>query len=215
MLAETLDAGHVVGDEEDGAAFALGDVFHLADGFLLELGVAYGEDFIDDEDLRFEEGSYGEAEADGHAGGEALDRGLKVSFYSCEIYYFIELTGNLVTRHAHDGTIHVDILASRHLRMEACSDFKKRCYPAPVLYATCARCGDMAEKLEQSGFTGAILTYNAYHVTLLHLEIDVLQCPDIIGMSLGAAIVYLANLKIWILSAKDGGLPPTIYVMLK
>ena len=50
-LAELLDAGHVVADEEDGAAFTFADVLHLADGFLLEFGVAYGEDFVDHEDF--------------------------------------------------------------------------------------------------------------------------------------------------------------------
>lgn len=44
-----------------------GDVFHLADGFLLELSIADGEDLIDDEDLGLEEGGDGEAETDSHA----------------------------------------------------------------------------------------------------------------------------------------------------
>ncbi|MGN1158455.1 MAG: hypothetical protein ACI4TK_19975, partial [Agathobacter sp.] len=63
-------------DEEDGAAFALGDVFHLADGFLLELSVAYGEDFVHDEDFGVEMGGYGEAEAHHHTAGVALHGGV-------------------------------------------------------------------------------------------------------------------------------------------
>ena len=78
-----------MGDEEDGAAFALGDVFHLADGFLLELGVAYGEDFVHDEDLGVEVGCYGKAEAHHHTAGIALHRGVDIALTAGESDYLV------------------------------------------------------------------------------------------------------------------------------
>jgi hypothetical protein len=37
--------------KQHGSAFAFGDILHLADGFLLELGVADGQDFVHHQDL--------------------------------------------------------------------------------------------------------------------------------------------------------------------
>ena len=52
----------------------VGDVLHLAEALLLELGVADGEHLVDDQDLRLEVRGDGEGQAHVHAAGVALDR---------------------------------------------------------------------------------------------------------------------------------------------
>ena len=81
-------------------------------------GIANGENFIDNENLWFQESSYGEAEADGHTRGETLDRGVEVTFDASKINNLVELTGNLSLGHAHDAAVHIDILSCGHLRVE-------------------------------------------------------------------------------------------------
>lgn len=77
-----LDGGEIVADEQDGAAAAR-DLLHLAETLVLECEVADGEDFVDDQDFRFEMRCDGESQPDIHAAGivlhlrveEALDLG--------------------------------------------------------------------------------------------------------------------------------------------
>ena len=50
-FAQRADGAHVVADEKNGAALAA-HVFHLAEAFGLELGVADGQHLVHDEDFR-------------------------------------------------------------------------------------------------------------------------------------------------------------------
>jgi hypothetical protein len=109
--------------EEDGAAFMTGNILHLADGFFLELGIADGQDFIDDEDFRFHESGHGEAQTDGHARGVAFDGGVDVTGHAGEVDDVVELAVDFLSRHAHDRAVHVDVLAACHLGVESGAHF--------------------------------------------------------------------------------------------
>src|ERR1700687_5705016 len=61
-MAQAADLIELVGDKHDGAAGA-GHVTHFAEAFFLEVDVADGEDFIDEENFRLEMGGDGEGEA--------------------------------------------------------------------------------------------------------------------------------------------------------
>jgi len=50
-VAEAANLIELMRDEDDGAAGA-GDIAHFAEAFFLEVDVADGEDFIDEEDFR-------------------------------------------------------------------------------------------------------------------------------------------------------------------
>ena len=58
--AQLLDGAHIMRDKEDSAAFSPGDLVHLAEAFLLELGVADGEDLVDHKDVRLHVSRHGE-----------------------------------------------------------------------------------------------------------------------------------------------------------
>lgn len=134
-------------NEQYGSTAGGADILHLANSFFLEFGITHGEDFIDNEDLGLEEGGDGEAEADGHAAGEALDGGVDVFFDASEVDDFIELAGNLFPGHAHNAAIHVDVFSGGHLWVEACADFQKTGDAASILNATSTWGGDVAEEL--------------------------------------------------------------------
>ena len=157
-------------DEQDCSASSGRYFLHFSDGFLLEFGIANGEDFINDEDLGFEESCDSEAKADGHTRGETLDRGVEVSFYAREIDYLIEFAVNLVLAHAHNGAVHVDIVPGGHFGVEAGADLKQGGYAASIAYMAGAGGCDMAEELEEGTLAGAVLADDADDVALLNLE---------------------------------------------
>jgi hypothetical protein len=49
---------------------------------------------------------------------------------------------------------------------------------------------------------------------LLYFEIDIFQCPYIVGMGFLAAVVDFTDLKVWVFASHDSGLPKTVKVML-
>ena len=61
-------------DEQHRAAFAGGHLAHLAQAFLLKLGVADRQHLVDDQDLRLQMRRDREGEPHIHAAGIALDR---------------------------------------------------------------------------------------------------------------------------------------------
>jgi hypothetical protein len=72
----------------------------------------------------------------------------------------------------------------------------------------------MAEEFQQGAFAGSVLTYDADDVALLYLEVDIFQCPYIVGMGFLTAVVDFAYLEVWVFLTSYGGLPETIKVML-
>ena len=79
MLAQSLDTRHIMTYEKDGSPLSSADILHLPDGFLLELGVAYGEDLVHNQDFRIQMGGYGKTESDRHTGGIALHRRVNIT----------------------------------------------------------------------------------------------------------------------------------------
>ena len=97
--------------------------------------------------------------------------------------------------------------------MEAGADFEEGGDAASVADVACGWGGDMAEELEEGGLAGAVLADDADDVALLDLEVDVLECPYVVAVALGGAVVGLADLEVWVFLAEDGGLPPAVEVV--
>ena len=207
MIAELTNRSHIMTNEEDCSALALGNVFHLADGFLLELGIADGEDFVHNEDLRFQERSYGEAKTDSHTGGITLHRGVDIAFAAGEIDDFIQLAVNLSTGHTEDSAIQIDILATGHFLMKTRADFQQGAYTAMGTDSAGGGTGDAAQEFQEGRFAGAVLTDDADDIALLDLEVDIAQRPDVVRCALGGTVVGLADLEIRVLFAEDIGDP--------
>src|SRR6185295_5884861 len=72
--AESADRIEVVADEEHGASSVLRHFAHFPEALLLKRCVTYGQDLVDDEDLRFEMCGHGESEPDIHAAAVTLHR---------------------------------------------------------------------------------------------------------------------------------------------
>jgi len=97
--------------------------------------------------------------------------------------------------------------------METGADLQEGGDTAFIGDMTSSRGGDMAEELQQGALASTVLADNADDVALLYLEGDVLQSPDIVAVTLGRAVVDLANLQVGVFLAEDGGLPPSVEVV--
>ena len=148
-MAQLLDAHHVVAYEQDGASLAAADVLHLADGFFLEFGIADGQDFVDDQYFRVEEGSYGKTKSDGHARAVSFDGGVDISFTAAEVDNLVQFAGNFGFGHAKDGAVEEDVFASGHLLVESRSHFEQGADTASGTDGACGGTGDFGEYLEQ------------------------------------------------------------------
>ena len=162
----------------------------------MELGIAYGQHFVHHQDFGLQEGGDGKAQTDGHAAGVAFHRGINVAFHSGEIDNLVQLAGNFVTGHAHDGAVHIDVFTTGQLGMEACAYFEQGGYASPGADASGGRGRDAREEFQQGGFARPVLADDAHHIALAHVESDVFQRPYIIGRAFLAAVVGLAYLQI-------------------
>ena len=178
FLAQAPHRGHIVTHEQHRAALAFGDVLHLADGLLLEFRVADGQHLVHDEDLRLQVGGDGEAEPHLHAGRVALDGSVDIALAAGEIDDFVEFAVDLAPGHAHDGAVHVDVLAARHFRVEPGAHLEQRGDPPANVDLADGGRSDAREELQQRALARAVLADDADHVALLHAEIDVPQGPD-------------------------------------
>ena len=199
--------------EQHGPAFAAAHVLHLADGLLLEFGVAHGEHFVHHQYFGLQVCRDGEPEAYGHAAAVALHGGVQVAFAAAEVYDFVELAGNFGAAHAHDGAVHVDVLAAGHFRVEPGAHFEEARDAAPCADGAGGGGGHAAEQLEERALAGAVTPDDSHDVALFHLEVDVLEGPHVFACALVRAVVDFAHLEVGVLAAQHLGLPEPVQVV--
>lgn len=148
-MAEGFYSGHVVADEEDGAAFLVGGFVHAVEALALEVGVADGEDFVHDEDVGVEVGGDGESQADVHAAGVALDGRVDEFADLREFDDLVEFFPHFRPGHAEDGAIQVDVFPTGQLTVKAGAYFEEAGDAAVQFDRAFGGGGDLAEELEQ------------------------------------------------------------------
>ena len=144
----------------------------------LKLRVPHGKHFVDDEDLRFEVGGYGEAQAHFHAGGVELDGRVDILLHPAEVDDLVKFAVDLAAGHAEDGAVHIDVLAARQFGVEAGADLQQGGDAPSQVDLPAGRLGDAREDLQQGAFPCAVMPDDAQHFPLLHVEVDVFQRPE-------------------------------------
>ena len=79
-------------DEDQRAALLL-RLLHPPDALALELGVTDGEDLVDDQHVRLQVRGHREGQAQVHAAGVALDRGVQEALDAGEVDDLVEPVG--------------------------------------------------------------------------------------------------------------------------
>ncbi len=145
----------------------------------MEGGVADGEDFVDEQNFRFEMGGDGEGEAHLHAAAVVLEGSVEEAFHFGEGHDLVELAADFCGAHAEDGAAHEHIFAAGELGVETGADFEKAADAAVKLGVSFGGAGDAGQDFQQRALAGAVAADQAHHFAFFYVEGDVLQRPDV------------------------------------
>src|SRR4029079_485341 len=98
---------------------------HLAQTFLLKLGIAHRQNLVDDKDLWLKMRGYGKSQPNRHSRRISLDGGIEKFLHLGECDDLIEFPFDLRARHPKDSPIEIDILAAGKLGVEAGANFQE------------------------------------------------------------------------------------------
>ena len=169
-----------MGDKEDGSSIA-DDLFHSLHAAILKLLIPDRENLVDDQDLGLQEGGHRERKLHIHAARVALHRGIDEILHTGEGDDLVELGRDFSPGHAEDGAIHVNIIPTGQVGVEAGADLQEAADAAIDLDATGAGSSDAGDELQEGGFAGAIGPDNPDGLSLLDVEGDVLQGVEEVG----------------------------------
>src|SRR5215472_4404463 len=95
---------------------------HLAEALPFEFGIANRQHLVDDENLRLKMCCHRKCQPYIHSTAVAFDRRIEETLHFGEVDNLVEFCFDLSPRHAEDGTVEIDVLASREFGVEASAD---------------------------------------------------------------------------------------------
>ncbi len=142
-------------DEDRRDALAL-QIAYPCEALHLKLGVAHGEDLVDEQHVGLEVRRNRKSETHVHAGGVPLDRRVDEPFDAGEFDDVGELGRDLAAAHAKDRGAQEDVLATGQFRMKAGTDLDERRQPPVDRHTAAGRRGDAGQQLEQRALASAV-----------------------------------------------------------
>src|SRR5947207_7295874 len=162
--------GQIMADEQHGAALGTRNVVHLADAFLLELGISDSKHLINEKDLRFEMGGDSECQSHIHARRITLNRRVEECLDLCKGDNLVEFFADLIAAHSKDRAVEIDVLAAAQFGMKTCANLKQARDAAAQSDAARRWLSDAAQDLQKRALTRAVAADNSEDLALLHLE---------------------------------------------
>jgi len=107
--------------------------------------------------------------------------------------YLIKLSLDLFSRHPQDSAVQKNILSSCQLGMKARAYLEQARNSSADSNATRGRLGDAREDLQQSRFACAVSPDDADDFAARYFEIDVLQCPERLGLPIADCRLPIAE----------------------
>ena len=174
-VAQALDGGNVVADEDQG--MIRHEAPQKAHALLGKEGVAHGKGFVDDQHIRVHMGNDGKGQADDHAAGIALD-GLIDEFADVGKGHDILITGrDFLGTEAKNGGIEPDVFPAGEFGIESAAQFQQGGHPSAGAHAARGGGKRAADDLQQGAFARAVATEDADALPPAHGKTDVPECP--------------------------------------
>ena len=163
-------------DENDGPPRAR-DVAHFAEALFLEIDVADGEHFIDEQNFRLEMRGHGKRQPHVHPARIMFHRRIDEFFQLRERHNLIELALDLLLVHPQDRAAQERVFPARQLRMKSGAHFEQR-PDAPVnLRPARGRLRNPRKDFQQRGLARAVPPDQAKHFPFIHLQETRLSAP--------------------------------------
>src|ERR1017187_1230221 len=178
-VADGLDVGHGVGDEQDGDA-ALAQLVDLAHAALAEIDVADGEGFVDQQDFGIDADGYGEGQAHHHAAGIGLDGLVDEVADFGEVFDVLVALVDLAGGETEDGTVEVDVVAAAEFGIEAGAELEQGGDAAVDDSGAAAGLENAGDDLESGTLARAIFAHYAESLAALHFEGNVIEGQEIL-----------------------------------
>ena len=154
LVAKAVDGGEVVGDEEEDPVFL--EAPEEAHALLHEEDIPDGEGLVHDEHIGVHMGDHGEGQPHVHAAGISLHRLVHVLTDVGKGGDVVEALVDHPAGDPEDGGVHVDVLASGELRVEARAQLEEGRDP-PAHLDRAARGGERAgDHLEEGALAGTV-----------------------------------------------------------
>ncbi len=166
---------------------APGQLFHPAEGALLEFEVAHREHLVDNQNIGREVRRNGKAEAGVHAAGVALDRGVDERPHARELDDVVEAIADEAAGHPHDGALKEHVLLAGQVLVKTGCDLDQRAHPAAGFGPAQGGRDDAREGLEDGGLSRAIAADDAHDLSRAHREAHVLEGPELVEAELRRA----------------------------
>ena len=172
--ADRRDVIQRVRAEEDRPPLLL-ELPDLVDALLLEVTVADGQRFVDDQNVGIDVHGHAEGEAHVHAGGVRLHRPVKERPELGEVQDGRQLFAHLGRAEAEDGGIQGGVVPAAELGVKTSPELQDRGDVAARFQRAAARPGHAAQQLEQRALPRSVLADDPDRLAALDLERDVLQ----------------------------------------
>lgn len=143
--------------------------------FLLELSVADGENFIENENVALSADGDRESEANLHAGRVIFELGVHEGLELSEADDFVVHGVHFFMRKAEESAIEIDIFTAGKLRVKADTELDEGDEVAINFDTSLLWVIDLGEELEKGGFAGAVAADDADELALFDIEADAAQ----------------------------------------
>jgi len=167
-----------MGDEDDGPALAA-ELFYFGKALFLEGFIAHRQDLVHEHDIGVGMDGGGEGKAKVHAGGIVLELHVLEFFEFGEVEDVVVDFVHLLSAHAEDGGIDIDIVPGGELRLEANAELEEGGDPAVDSDCAPVRVEDFSQYFEQGGLARAVSADNTEGLAFFDLEADILKCPEL------------------------------------
>ena len=115
-----------------------------------------------------------------HPAGVSLDRRLHEFGRAGERDDVVELPGDLVPAHAHDGALHENVFTTREVGMKAGRHFDERSDTPANPAGAPSRLQDAGEEFQDGRLARPVGADDAHGLAWRHFERDILQRPEVL-----------------------------------
>src|SRR5687767_9204534 len=169
------------------------ELFQSLITLLLKSRVTDRQDFVDDQDLRFNVGGNRKSQARVHPGRIPFHRRIDELTDPREVDDRVHLAGDLIAPHPKDRALQVQILPARQVVVKPGRHLDQGSRPPTRPAAALSRLEYSGQQLEHGGLAAAIRADDGQRLTSMHFERDVLQgpefvCPEVVPVATPARL---------------------------